>query len=295
MDELEVLRLRVQRELRARKAAEELAESRTRELFAANEALKTLNATLSEQVEVRTGELRDAAEAALAASSAKSLFLGNVSHELRTPLNAIVGYAELLGEELEQRGLADLAEDAARIIASSHHLLALVNDLLDLQKVESGQMVLQFAEIDIRATLAVVVDGLQPALRAGRNTLTVELDPAVDGLYSDELRVRQILFNLLSNAAKFTRDGKIHVRVRVEGAGLLLEVEDSGIGMSPEQLARLFTPYVQVSAELARRLGGTGLGLALTRRLCQLLGGDIDVESVPGSGSRFRVTLPRHH
>jgi signal transduction histidine kinase len=140
-----------------------------------------------------------------------------------------------------------------------------------------------------------VVDGLRPVLRAGRNTLTVEFDPAVDGLHSDELRVRQILFNLLSNAAKFTRDGQIHVRVRAEGASLLLEVEDSGVGMSPEQLARLFTPYVQVSTELARRLGGTGLGLALTRRLCQLLGGDIDVESVPGSGSRFRVTLPRHH
>ena len=296
MDELEILRRRLDRERQARKTAEGFAESKTRELYEANRALQQLTSTLQEQVEARTAELRETTELALAASRTKSMFLSNVSHELRTPLNAILGYAQLLIEELDDRGDGELGDMAARIVQAAQHLHALVDDLLDLQKIEAGKLVLTITPVDVAAVVREVSDAVGPALRAHGNALTLALAPGAHRLRTDELRLRQILVNLLGNAAKFTQRGQIALRVRPEargaGAGLRFEIEDSGVGMSPEQVARLFSPYVQVDEVLARRLGGTGLGLALTRRLCELLGGEITVESAVGRGSCFRVFLP---
>ena len=297
MDEAEIFRRRLDRERRARKEAEGFAEAKTRELYETNQALQRLAATLQEQVDERTAELRRVAEEAVAASQAKSMFLSNVSHELRTPLNAIIGYAELLGEELtDLAGGEELATQADKIVQAARHLHALVNDLLDLQKIEAGKLVLSFSEVDVVAVVEEVTGALGPALEAGGNALRVAIDPDAGWLRTDELRLRQVLYNLLSNATKFTRDGAIVLRARPATRngrlGQVFEVEDTGPGMAPEQVARLFAPYVQVDEVLARRHGGTGLGLALTRRLCQLLGGEITVESEVGRGSCFRVFLP---
>jgi signal transduction histidine kinase len=296
MDELEALRRRVERERVARKAAEQFAEAKTRELYEANQSLTRLAASLQERVDLRTAELKRIAEEALAASRTKSLFLSNVSHELRTPLNAILGYGELLGEELVERGEPGLGDLAGRMIEAAHHLHALVNDLLDLQKIEVGKLVLAFADVDVAAVIAAVGDAVGPALRRHDNVLRVEIAPEARRLWTDELRLRQILSNLLSNAAKFTQNGEVVLRVGLEERagrpGLLFEVADTGAGMSVEQVGRLFVPYVQVDEALARRHGGTGLGLALTQQLCRLLGGEISVESEAGRGSCFRVYLP---
>ena len=296
MDELELLRRRYERERLARKAAESFAEAKTREQYETNQALQRLAATLQEQVDVRTAELRRIADAAQVANRTKSLFLSNVSHELRTPLNAILGYGELLVEELEERSEAELGGIAGRIAQAAKHLHALVNDLLDLQKIEAGKLLLSFSEVDVVAMVAEVGDMVGPTLRDHGDALRVVVDPDARRLRTDALRLRQILFNLLSNAAKFTQDGEVALRVRTaargSSVGLLFEVTDTGAGMSSEQVARLFAPYVQVDEVLARRHGGTGLGLALTRRLCQLLGGEISVESETDRGSCFRVFLP---
>ena len=297
VDELEIFRRRYDRERRARKEAEVFAETKTRELYETNQALQRLAATLQEQVAERTAELRRIAEEAVAANEAKSLFLGAVSHELRTPLNAIIGYGELLAEELtEFAGAGELVSEADKIVQAARHLHALVNDLLDLQKVEAGKLVLTFSDVDVEGVVTEVTDALGAKLQDGANALRVAVEPGAGRLRTDELRLRQVLYNLLSNAAKFTREGTVAVRARPAlrsgRRGVVFEVEDTGAGMTPEQLGRLFTPYVQVDEVLARRHGGTGLGLALTRRLCQLLGGEITVESESGRGSCFRVFLP---
>jgi len=296
MDELEFLRRRGERERAARKAAEKFAEAKTRELYEANQSLTRLAASLQERVDLRTAELKRIADDALAASRTKSLFLSNVSHELRTPLNAILGYGELLGEELAERGESGLGDLAGRMTEAAHHLHALVNDLLDLQKIEVGKLVLSFADVDVAAVVAAVGDAVGPSLRRHDNVLRVAIAPEARRLWTDELRLRQILSNLLSNAAKFTQNGEVVLRVGLEdragAAGLVFEVADTGAGMSKEQVGRLFVPYVQVDEVLARRHGGTGLGLALTQQLCRLLGGEISVESEAGRGSCFRVVLP---
>lgn len=297
MDELEALRRRVERERAARKAAEKIAEAKTRELYEANQSLTQLAASLQERVDLRTAELKRIAEEALAASRTKSLFLSNVSHELRTPLNAILGYGELLSEELGERVESGLGDLAGRMTEAAHHLHALVNDLLDLQKIEVGKLVLSFADVDVAAVISAVSDAVGPALRRHDNVLRVAIAPGARRLWTDELRLRQILSNLLSNAAKFTQNGEVALRVELAEpagypAGLVFEVADTGAGMSSEQVGRLFVPYVQVDEVLARRHGGTGLGLALTQQLCRLLGGEISVESEAGRGSCFRVVLP---
>ena len=296
MDELEIFRRRYDRERRARKEAEGFAEAKTRELYETNQALQRLAATLQEQVAERTAELQRIAEEAVAANEAKSLFLGAVSHELRTPLNAIIGYGELLGEELAEIDAGDLGSQADKIVQAARHLHALVNDLLDLQKVEAGKLVLSFSDVDVAGVVAEVTDALGAKLQDEANALRVTIEPAARRLRTDALRLRQVLYNLLSNAAKFTHEGTVSLRARAATRsgrrGVVFEVEDTGAGMTPEQLGRLFTPYVQVDEVLARRHGGTGLGLALTRRLCQLLGGEITVESEAGRGSCFRVFLP---
>ncbi len=240
-------------------------------------------------------ELRRAREAAEEASRAKSAFLANMSHELRTPLNAIIGYAEMVAEELEGAGRADLVADLGRIGGAGRHLLAMIDDVLDLATIEAGRMELAHELIDPLPIVREALAAAEPLARERGNSLTLELDGPAGAVRADPARLRQILLILLSNAAKFTEGGAITLRVAREAgppAAVAFEVADTGIGISEEQLGRLFQPFTQGDASATRRYDGTGLGLAIAQRFCQLMGGTIAVESALGRGSRFIVRLP---
>jgi PAS domain S-box-containing protein len=241
-------------------------------------------------------ELLHARREAEQANSAKSQFLANMSHELRTPLNAIIGYAEILQEEARDRGIADFVPDLARIRSSGGHLLSLINDVLDLSKVEAGRMELYLEEFDLRATIVDISSTVAPLIGSNGNTLALQLDEGIGTVCADAVKVRQVLLNLLSNASKFTEHGSIEVLaepVTHEGTECVrIRVKDAGIGMTPEQMGRLFEAFAQADASTTRKYGGTGLGLAISRRFCRLMGGDIEVESEPGAGSTFTLRLP---
>jgi len=237
--------------------------------------------------------LRQARDAALQASRAKSEFLANMSHELRTPLNAIIGYSELLMEDAEASSQAELHADLKKIHASGSHLLSLINDVLDMSKIESGQMDLDVQELDLRELIATIRDTIDPLAQRQNNQLELELTDAPERVSCDPQKLRQVLINLLSNACKFTTGGRVRLEVGLDGLGWLeLRVSDTGIGISDEQRARLFRPFVQADSSTTRRYGGTGLGLAISQRFCEMMGGRIDVLSRPGHGSTFTVRLP---
>jgi phosphate/phosphite/phosphonate ABC transporter binding protein len=240
--------------------------------------------------------LRRAKEEAELASQTKSAFLANMSHELRTPLNAILGYSEIVAEELRGEGQEEMAEDLERIRSAGQHLLSLINDILDLSKIEAGKMTLSLHEFDVAEVVCDVAATVQPLAQKNANTLRVECPPETGTLYADRLRFRQILLNLLSNALKFTENGTVSLRVaREKGGGdarLRFEIEDSGIGMTAEQVQGLFQDFTQGDSSTTRKYGGTGLGLAISRRFCRMMGGDIAVVSEPGKGSIFTVILP---
>jgi len=237
--------------------------------------------------------LKDAAEQA---NVAKSQFLANMSHELRTPLNAIIGYSEIILEDIGVAPPEDVSTDAKRIIGAAKHLLAIINDILDVSKIDAGRMALEAAAFDPSALLQETIETLRPAAAERNNTLTLELDAALGEGVSDPFKIKQCLLNLLSNAVKFTRDGRVTLRARREdgpdGAWFVFEVADSGVGMSREQMDALFQPFVQADASVTRKFGGTGLGLAISRRYARLLGGDICVASEVGVGSTFTMRLP---
>ncbi len=240
-------------------------------------------------------DLNRAKEEAEDANKAKSAFLASMSHELRTPLNAIIGYGEMLQEEVEEMGVNSLAPDLRKIHAAGKHLLGLINDVLDLSKIEAGKMLVFFEDTDVKTIIEEVVNTVHPLVGKNGNNLIVDAGPDLGQMHTDVTKVRQSLFNLLSNAAKFTTSGIITLRATAEGAEhMIFTVSDTGIGMETEQLARLFTPFQQAEAGTSRHYGGTGLGLALTRHFCRILGGDVTARSDPGKGSVFTVRLPRN-
>jgi PAS domain S-box-containing protein len=230
------------------------------------------------------------------ASTAKSRFLASVSHELRTPLNAIIGYSELLQEEVALMGAAQLGGDLGRIEASGRHLLSLINDILDLSKVEAGKMELHLETFDLDGLVEAVRATVQPLVEKNANRLVVERDGAAGSMHADRTKLTQMLLNLLANATKFTRDGTVALRIAREGRGpgerVVFRVSDTGIGMTAEQMGRLFEAFAQADASTASKYGGTGLGLAITKRFSEMMGGSVRVESTPGAGSTFTLTLP---
>ncbi len=239
-------------------------------------------------------ELEAAKEAAEFANESKSQFLANMSHELRTPLNAVIMYSELLAEEAEDAEVPEFIPDLKRIRLAGKHLLELVNGVLDLSKIEAGKMELYRETFDIRAMLDEVVTTIQPLIEKNRNRIEVETASDVTSLDGDVTKLRQVLYNLLSNSSKFTEDGVIRLRTLVDESErqMVFEVIDSGIGMTAEQVARLFQPFMQADVSTTRKYGGTGLGLAIIRRFTDLMGGDVNVESELGTGTTFRVRLP---
>jgi PAS domain S-box-containing protein len=241
-------------------------------------------------------DLLSARREAEQANSAKSRFLASMSHELRTPLNAIIGYSELIEEEARDLGAAALAPDILKVHTAGKHLLSLINDILDLSKIEAGRMDLHLETFGLRAALDDVRTTAAPLAQKNGNRLDVRCPEPAGTLHADLVKLRQMLLNLLSNACKFTRDGAVTLTVEravEEGREWVrFRVADTGIGMTAEQMARLFEAFAQAEASTASRYGGTGLGLAITRRLCQLMGGDVAVESKPGSGSTFTIRLP---
>ena len=239
-------------------------------------------------------ELAFARDQALAASLAKSSFLANMSHEFRTPLNAIIGYSDMLLEE-EDLLQTHQERDLARIRESGTHLLKLVNGLLDLSKVEAGKMELEISQVKLDSLLREVEDTIRPLIQQQGNELRVEQPEEPVTLSTDVLKLKQCLINLLGNAAKFTHKGKLRMVARVKGNLLQVEVHDTGIGMSVEQMSMIFIPFTQADGSTTRKYGGTGLGLTLARRFAQLLGGDIQVRSEPDQGSVFTLTTKFNH
>jgi PAS domain S-box-containing protein len=285
--------------------------------YAGKPAVQTVVRDISQRKRVEE-TLQKAKDAAEAANLAKSQFLTNISHELRTPLNAIIGYSGLLVEEAEDTEQAEYILDLQKINKAATHLLQIINDLLDLSKFEANEMELYPESFEVSALIETVVARAEPLAASKGNTLEVHCADNVGSMYADPVRVRQILMNLLGNAAKFTEQGTITLaveRMKAEGgkmkreepvfslhhlppAGqggapfILFKVSDTGIGMPPAQVQHLFQAFTQADLSTTRKYGGVGLGLALSQRLCQMMGGEITVQSEPGQGSTFTVCLP---
>ena len=280
------------------------------EIQRAEQELRTLNDSLEQRVAERSQaaeeraqalaesekSLRQAKELAEQASRTKSVFLANMSHELRTPLNAIIGYSEMLEEEFHEEQDTTRLRDVTKIRTAGRHLLSLINDILDLSKIEAGKTQIDPERFDLRAVVEDVVTTIQPIAAKNGNEITVSV-PENLPMFSDQTKIRQVLINLLSNACKFTKSGTAEVCALAEAKTgyVRVEVRDSGIGIDPEQLDRIFEAFVQADASTTRKYGGTGLGLPISRKFCQLLGGDLVATSRPLHGSIFTMRIPAHY
>jgi len=251
---------------------------------------------LFEEISARDAALVAASEAAGAANHAKTQFLANTTHELRTPLNAIIGYSEMIEEEAAERGETVIAQDARRIGESGRHLLRLINAVLDMSRIEAGKMQLVTDEFELAAMIRESAASVRPQARAQNTTIIVECADVLAHARTDGLRLRQCVLNLLSNAVKFTREGTVTIRATLEMRDgrrcVRIAVTDTGIGMSEEEISRLFQPFTQASPQTTTIYGGAGLGLSITQRLIRMLGGDISVESEKGAGSTFTLVAP---
>ena len=271
-------------------------QSRTGELAAATEELEETNRTLEEKVKERTVEMEHAMIAARDANQAKSAFLAKMSHELRTPMNAIIGYSEILLEDAEDDEDEATADDLNKILSAARHLLGLINDVLDLSKIEAGRMDLFVEEQSVTGLVEQVYSTVAPLVAQKANAFIVDCPDDAGVIRVDATKLRQILLNLISNAAKFTDKGKITLKVERTDPGtesrIKFSVTDTGIGMTADQCEHIFEAFSQAEASTSSRFGGTGLGLAISRQFAQLMEGDIVVTSKPGEGSAFVVDLP---
>jgi DNA-binding response OmpR family regulator len=282
---------------------EKRVEERTLKLSRTLKKLRTAQVELLEQkndleirVKERTAELAKTMMEAEKANQSKSQFLANMSHELRTPMNAIIGYSEMLIEEASDLGQDDFIPDLNKIHGAGKHLLSLINDILDLSKIEAGRMELYLEDFSIKDLIKETVSTISPLIEKNQNILKVDVPEDLGIMHADITKVRQSLFNLLSNASKFTEKGNITLKTQCYVAEdrdwISFQVSDTGIGMTSEQMTKLFQAFTQADASTTRKYGGTGLGLAITKKFCQMMGGDIEVTSEIDRGSIFTIQLP---
>jgi signal transduction histidine kinase len=296
------VRIEVENEKRSfflRKIIEDFEESQQALQRKTEELEKTLNDL--QEMQIITENAKKMAEEA---SKTKSGFLANMSHELRTPLNAIIGYSEILTEDALDNGQANVVRDLSKIQSAGKHLLNLINDVLDLSKIESGKMELYLETVNIPQLIQEIADTIKPICEKNNNQIITFCDNDIKFMWSDLTKIRQSLFNLLSNASKFTKNGQISLQVTKElspelhnndkaKAIICFQVRDTGIGIKPEQLAKLFQPFSQADSSTTRKYGGTGLGLAITGEFAKMMGGAVTVESEYDQGSVFTLRLPQ--
>ncbi|WP_254511594.1 sensor histidine kinase [Anatilimnocola floriformis] len=280
--------------IRGRREAHTIAE-REAGLAIANEVLEEQN-RVRQQAEDEVRQLYEnlalAHEEAIAASQIKSQFLANMSHELRTPLNAIIGYSELMQLLAAKKKDTTFNADLEKINKAGKHLLTLINDILDISKIEAGRLSLEPQLFSVNQILDEMRETIEPLAAQNQNSLVFDCQANGALVNADPIRLKQCLLNLLSNACKFTRTGRVSLSVTQQREHVVLEVADTGIGLTPEQIGRLFQPFTQADASTTRKFGGTGLGLAITKKLCEAMGGNVAVESTLGVGSKFRIELP---
>lgn len=271
-----------------------LTESQAKDVNEAITELEESRERLEERVKIRTKELAYATEEALASNKAKDTFLMTMSHELRTPLNIILGYSELLEEVAENIDTKNLIGDLQKIQAAANHQLKLINSLLDISKIEGGQLEVAAEDFDIEVLVKDINSAVQPLMLKNDNSFVIECSHGIGMMYSDRMRIHQILLNILSNAAKFTTEGSVVLNIskRNNGDEIVFKVTDTGIGISEEYIKTMFDEFTQEDTSTTREYGGTGLGLSISKKLALLLNGDISVESGKNIGSSFSLILP---